>query len=144
MSTYQISCTVGTADPTAPLGLEVWLDQDQLCNIEHVTEEMPLVFNVEDIEGNHELRFIMKGKTTAHTVIDNDGNIIKDAGVTISEVAFDDIKINYILTNISRYAHDFNGTQSPVVDKFYGYMGCNGVVNLPFTTPIYLWLLENM
>ena len=42
------------------------------------------------------------------------------------------------------YTHDFNGTQPEIEDTFFGEMGCNGTVSLRFTTPIYLWLLENM
>jgi len=45
---------------------------------------------------------------------------------------------------LAQYQHDFNGTGNPTIDKFYGEMGCNGTVSLKFTTPIYLWLLENM
>lgn len=144
MSTYQISCTVGTSDPTAPLGLEVWVDDLQLCDIPHVVDEMPLSFVVEETEGPHELRFVMKNKTTEHTVIDSEGAIVKDAGITIGDVAFDDVMTNYILTNNAQYTHDFNGTQKPTIDRFYGYMGCNGTVSLAFTAPVYLWLLENM
>ena len=42
------------------------------------------------------------------------------------------------------YRHDYNGTTDPFDDEFYGEMGCNGTVSLKFTTPIYLWLLENL
>jgi hypothetical protein len=45
----------------------------------------------------------------------------------------------------AEYHHDCNGTaQQVILDKFYREMGCNGTVSLKFTTPVYLWLLENM
>ena len=56
----------------------------------------------------------------------------------------DEIDIGLIVTNKSEYVHDFNGTSEVVTDKFYSNMGCNGTVTLEFTTPFYLWLLENM
>jgi hypothetical protein len=49
-----------------------------------------------------------------------------------------------VLLNKAVYTHDFNGSQPPVDDKFFGDLGCNGTVSLKFTAPTYLWLLENM
>jgi len=74
----------------------------------------------------------------------------------VENFKIDDIDISSMLTNypnqlysdmpthIIQYCHDFNGTQPAVVDRFHGSLGCNGTVTLKFTTPIYLWLLENM
>jgi len=42
------------------------------------------------------------------------------------------------------YVHDFNGTGKFVNKQFFGEMGCNGTVELKFSSPFYLWLLENM
>jgi hypothetical protein len=42
------------------------------------------------------------------------------------------------------YEHNANGTGPLVQDKFYGEMGCNGTVTLEFSSPTYLWLLEQM
>jgi hypothetical protein len=62
----------------------------------------------------------------------------------VSNIQFDGIDCQYLTTTLAQYQHDFNGTGNPTIDKFYGEMGCNGTVSLKFTTPIYLWLLENM
>ena len=86
----------------------------------------------------------MKHKTTEHTKIDEQGNIITDACLTVSNLAFDEIELKQIFINQAVYTHDFNGTQTEIQDKFYGNMGCNGTVTLKFATPIYLWLLEHM
>jgi hypothetical protein len=86
----------------------------------------------------------MKNKTIDLTKIDEEGKILKDACLTISDVAFEDIELGHMFTEQTSYTHDFNGTQAEISDKFYGSMGCNGTVSLKFTTPIYLWLLENM
>jgi hypothetical protein len=69
---------------------------------------------------------------------------VSDATLAISNLAFDEIKLGHMVTKLATYDHDFNGTKAPVQDRFYGEMGCNGTVSLGFTTPIYLWLLENM
>jgi hypothetical protein len=145
MSTYTISCTIGTTDSTAPLGLEVWLDDVRLFDTNHVVyDNLPLTFGLDDDEAEHELRFVMTGKTQEHTQLDTAGNIIKDAQLCISNLAFDEIELKQVFTEHAVYTHNFNGTQETIDDKFYGIMGCNGTVSLRFTTPIYLWLLESM
>lgn len=142
MSKYQLSCTIGTSDPTTKLGLEIWLDDFPIFNLDHVTETMPLKFEIEEDEADHELRFVMKNKSANDTVLDADGNIIKDATITISDVAFDDIKLGQVFIDRAVYTHDYNGSKSEVKDKFYGEMGCNGTVSLAYNTPTYIWLLE--
>ena len=144
MTTYQIACTIGTTDSTAELGLEIWIDERQLFSTEHVADTQQLTFDIEDDEAEHKLRFIMTNKTFAHTTVDDQGNIVSDARLTIADVAFDEIKLGQIFVDLPTYTHNFNGTQPETVDKFYGEMGCIGTVSLQFTTPIYLWLLEHM
>ena len=93
---------------------------------------------------SHVLEFVLSGKTIEHTKITDQGEITSDVRVRIQDIAFDDIEIDQIVSELAEYHHDFNGTQPATVDRFYGEMGCNGTVRLEFTTPIYLWLLENM
>ena len=144
MTTYQLACTIGTTDPNAELGLEIWIDDQQLFSTEHVADTQQLTFDIEEDEAEHELRFVMKNKTFAHTTIDDQGNIISDARLTIADITFDEIKLGQIFVDLATYKHNFNGTQPETVGKFYGEMGCNGSVSLKFATPIYLWLLEHM
>jgi hypothetical protein len=98
----------------------------------------------DNTESEHVVTFEMSGKVPEHTAQDADGNIISDNVVTISDVAFDDITLGHLFTEISNYHHDHNGTTESVIQPFYGVMGCNGRVEMRFRTPIYLWLLENM
>ena len=143
-NTSTISCYIGTTDPLAKLGIEVWLDDAQLYNNDHITDTQKFEWTFDDEEAEHELRFVMKNKTEDHTIIDDDGNISVDARLTIKDVSFDEIELGQIFIDQAKYTHDFNGTGSSVTDKFYGEMGCNGTIKLKFSTPIYLWLLENM
>jgi len=143
-TTATISCILNTTDPIAALGFEAWVNSNKFVDIDHVQAEHPISIKIPDDDGEHELRFILKNKTIEHTQVDQAGNILSDAKLSITDVAFDEIKLGYMLTELATYAHDFNGTQSPTTDKFYGEMGCNGTVSLKFSTPIYLWLLEHM
>jgi len=143
-NTATFSCQIGTTDASAALGMEIWLDDQQIFDTTHVDSTIECQTTFSDDDGEHELQFRMKNKTINHTQIDEAGNILKDACLTISNVAFEDIKLGHMFTEQIEYIHDFNGTQAEVTEKFYGAIGCNGIVSLKFTTPIYLWLLENM
>ena len=143
-NTVTISCILNTTDPTAALGFEAWVNNNKFVDINHVQAEHPISIEIPDDDSEHELRFILKNKTMEHTQVNEAGNIISDANLSITDVAFDEIKLGHMLTELSTYAHDFNGTQSPTTDKFYGELGCNGTVSLKFSAPIYLWLLEHM
>jgi hypothetical protein len=141
----KISCTIGKNNPAAELGLEIWLDDQQLFDTNHVNnQQLEWQVTEDEDEADHELRFIMKNKTTDHTQIDEHGKIIKDARITIQNLCFDEIALGQLFIDRAEYTHDFNGTKDIVTEKFYGEMGCNGTVSLKFTTPIYICLLENM
>jgi len=77
-------------------------------------------------------------------VIDDQGNIIKDVVVEIVDISFDDVELGQIFYDKTFYYHDLNGTKDPVEDRFFGTMGCNGKVRLDFSSPVFIWLLENM
>ena len=143
-STITISCILNTTNPGADLGFEAWINDRKFVDIDHVQSEQAISIEIDDEDAEHELKFILKNKTDQHTQIDENNNIVSDATLTIKDLAFDEIKLNYMLTELAVYTHDFNGTQDTTQDKFYGEMGCNGTVSLKFATPIYLWLLEHM
>ena len=143
-NTISISFDLNTSDRQAELGFEAWVDDKKFVDIAHVQGQQLIKIDMSDADGDHQLRLILKNKKQTHTKIDDDGNIISDATLTISDLAFDEIKLGHMVTKLATYDHDFNGTKELIQDKFYGEMGCNGTVSLKFTTPIYLWLLENM
>jgi hypothetical protein len=143
-NTVKISCVIDTTDSAVPLGLEIWVNAQQIFNQDWITEPQAVSYEFPDLDADHELRFVMKNKTADHTKVDESGNIVKDACLVISDLAFDEIALGHIVTEKTEYIHDFNGTDSLAQHKFFGEIGCNGVVSLKFTTPIYIWLLENM
>jgi hypothetical protein len=143
-NTITISCTLDTTNTKSALGFEAWVDDQKFFDTDHVQGQQPIVIEMPDDDGKHELRFVLKNKTSDHTQVDADGNIVSDARLIVTDLAFDEIKLGHIFSEQAVYAHNFNETGSSIHDKFYGEMGCNGTVSLKFTTPIYLWLLENM
>ena len=142
--TLQISCSINSTDPLAGLGLTIRLDNQVIFDQDHIDQQINFQHTLNDDDAEHYLEFVMKNKTDADTTVDQQGNIVKDACLTITNVTFDEIQLGQIFIDQAIYTHDFNGTQPKVQDKFYGTMGCNGTVGLKFTTPIYIWLLERM
>lgn len=142
--TVVISGAIAPSAGNAEIGVEVWIDQHCVINLEHVSNTILFEHAVDDNDGEHELRIVMKHKQPAHTKIDSQGDIVQDAVFTVSDLEFDGVNIMKIVTERSKYCHDFNGSQATGTHRFYGDMGCNGTVSLKFTTPGYLWLLEHL
>jgi hypothetical protein len=137
-----ITFNLNTTDATAELGFEAWIDQRRFLDLGHVKDIQKITVELDDQDdAEHELMLVLKNKTTEHTQVDEQGNIITDARLLITDVSFDEIKLGHIVTEVSTYKHDYNGTGAITQDKFYGELGCNGTVSLKFSTPMYLWFL---
>ena len=139
-----ISGVITPSTPAAKIGAEVWINNTCVINCEHVDSAISFEHTLSDNDGKHELRIVMKHKQAAHTQLDEQGNIVQDAVLTVSDLEFDSLNVMQIVTERAEYCHDFNGSQSLGTYRCYGDMGCNGTVSLKFSTPVYLWLLEHM
>ena len=144
MSTVKFSCIVSPTTTAVPLGCEIWIDDVCVFDQDHVNEPCPVEYEFSDDDGEHALRIVLKNKLPEHTKVDKSGTILQDAMLSVTEISFDEIDCTQIVQDLSVYRHNFNGTEPEVEDRFYGDLGCNGTVELQFTTPLYLWLLENM
>jgi len=144
MTTIKFSCNISTTDSSAPLGLEAWIDDHKFFDLAHVTSSQEISTEINNDQAEYVLRLIMKNKTPACTKVNDAGEIVQDARLVIEDIAFDDIKLGHLFTELATYTHDFNGTGAETWEKFYGEMGCNGTVRLEFATPIYFWILEHM
>ena len=144
METAQISFELSTSDASVPLAFEAWINDQCVFKTDHVTETQTISFEVPDDDAEHSLRLVMSGKTHEHTRVDDAGNITQDARLSIANVQFDEIELGQVFVDRAVYTHNFNGSGESVDDKFFGEMGCNGTVELKFSSPIYIWLLEHM
>ena len=144
MNTISLEFDIGTNRADCVLGVRVCLDGTTVYDNPHVTEMYHFKHDISDEDGEHQLTIELYGKQPEHTKIDQSGNIIQDALLSVTGILLDGISIDQMSTELIEYHHDFNGSRSAVVDRFYGTLGCNGQLKLSFTTPIYLWLLENM
>lgn len=143
-NSVSLSLEVVPSDVSTPLGFEAWLDDDKFYDSEWVKETVEITHKFPETDSAHTLKFVLKNKLGHHTVVDEQGNIVKDALLEIKNLKFDDIELGYVFLELSKYTHDFNGTGQETTTEFFGSMGCNGAVTLEFTSPIYLWLLEKL
>lgn len=144
-----MSTVIFTCDISAPVEANFVLQV--LCDDKIVAEYQPVNSHefvhafedsVDTIE--HSIEFRMRGKTPDHTLLNEQGEIIKDHLLLIQNKRFENIDVNYAFDRDSVYTHNFNGTATETQDTFCGILGCNGSVKFEFTTPIYLWMLENL
>jgi hypothetical protein len=144
METSNFSFEIVPSNVDNPLTVSVWLDNDCVFGPTAITNVTPVVVAVADDNDNHNLHIELSGKTADYTKVDADGNIVSDSVIDIVSPKFDDTNIKNIMVKLAVYQHDTNGTTDQRNDRFYGTMGCNGRVSLPFETPVYLWICENM
>lgn len=141
----KFTCCISNSNPAAELGMEISLNGQIIWRQEHIGQHTDVECSVpDDVEAAQKLSFTMFGKNSTHTVVNEQGEIVSDAVLTLSDFCFDELEIDQqSVTENSIYQHNFNGSQPWVEETFYGSMGCNGTVVFKFTSPIYLWLLAH-
>jgi len=140
-----VRCEISSSDPSAPLCVTVLLDGEPVFVSNSIQQPQTVEFSVpDDNEVEHVIQWQLSGKTSAHTQIDEQGNIVSDALIHIRDIAIDNLNIDQIMFENAVYNHDFNGNGKATDDKFFGTIGCNGTVTLKFVSPFYVWLLEHM
>lgn len=145
MSKIKIQFDIVNNNKHSDLGLAVWLDSRKYYDENPQPGTTPVIIEIDEDEQEHVLGLVLKNKQTHHTIIDQiTGNILEDSLLEISNFTVDDIDIDQLFTEQSVYTHDCNGTTDKQDYKFYGTMGCNGLVKFKFDTPFYLWMLEHL
>ena len=130
----KISFSLSSTDYSCNLGFSVFHGAREIYKTEHVDKLTPISFHIDTDSSEPQQQFTMKNKTHAH----------KDACLHITNFMFDYIALEHTFLEHCDYHHDFNGTSKPIVDSFWGNMGCNGTVIFTFETPIHLWLVTHM
>jgi hypothetical protein len=74
--TSTVSFDIDTTNTDTKLGVEVWLNDQQLIDLAHVTESIAFNTAIDDDNGEHELRIILKNKSTNYKHIGQGGYLI--------------------------------------------------------------------
>lgn len=111
-------------------------------------------FDSELNEGLCSLIVEFKNKSISDTILDANGNIIEDLLLNIDSIEVDEIDLGTLLWTASEYnpkypAHYKIKMQAEGKDlskpmKNCVNLGWNGQWVLPFSSPFYIWLLENL
>lgn len=108
------------------------IESAEHCNIEF---EASLV---EDAQ--HELKIRLENKNDTDTVV-VDNTIVKDMLLNIESIEVDDIELGNIKWSNSIFIPD-DKENRPVLKSCLN-LGWNGAYTISFTSPFYIWLLEN-
>ena len=134
----------------------VILVDDQECVNAHISKESDAVEYVEfdckvEEDAKHVLRIRFDNKTKEDTVTDvsdpDNHIIVKDMLLNLLDIEVDDIELGTLaqMSSVFKYdePQDFptpGATELPHCVNF----GFNGTYELEFSSPFYLWLLENI
>ena len=125
MDSITLKCQISTVGTAKPVGLKITLDGKDILTLDSVQEPMTeFSYDLADTDGDHTLVFEMFGKTPAHTVVDDQGNIVSDAMLRVENITFDGIDCTNIAVTQGQYCHDFNGSSEEIQDQFFGDLGC--------------------
>ena len=144
MNKVNFKCDIVNSCPANDLGIEIWLDDQKFFDEKISKNCVPVSYEFDDDDSDRVLKIVLKNKKLNHTIIDDNGQIISDALIEIKNIVFDEIELDYLFYKNTTYTHNYNNTSDTVQENFYGTMGCNGTVELKFSTPFYMWLLEHM
>jgi len=99
-------------------------------------------FDHQLLSGPNLLEILLTNKTDADTVENADKTaIVKDMLLNIHSVEIDEIDLGQVIRTHSEFV---GADQSRPRLKNCVNLGWNGTWQLPFASPFYLWLLENM
>lgn len=94
-----------------------------------------------DNEGEHQINISLVDKLSEHTLIDEQGNILKDSLLKINKLIIEDIEIqNSFSLDQSKFYYEHSGARH----QLYNTLGVNGTAVINFSTPFYVWLLETI
>lgn len=112
-------------------------------------------FESELIEGDQTLHIELLNKRIGDTIFDETNNIIGDLLLSIESIEIDEIDIGSLKWTLSEYRPIYpkphlitvikeTGSPPNEVVKNCVNLGWNGTWTLPFQSPFYIWLLENL
>jgi len=124
----------------------IWLDDHQVVASEIVSAaQQEIKFERTIDEGAHTLKIRLENKNNSDTVLEN-GEVVKDMLLNIDDIMIDDISLGNLLWNseyILDHPQQYKGQTISKLDNCVN-LGWNGTYVLKFTSPFYIWLLEQL
>jgi hypothetical protein len=141
----------GTSDKKQPLVRILVSEQEFYHGVltSSPGEVQYIEFDVEVIEGTQSLQLFLLNKLSSDTKVDN-GIIVEDMVLNISSIEVDDIDLGTLLWTHSKYypiyPAEYEDLQQKQITEITDCvdLGWNGTWKLEFSSPFYIWLLENL
>jgi Ca-dependent carbohydrate-binding module xylan-binding len=123
----------------------IWIDDTKIQDGEITSaEHQTIEFSQELSETDHQLKIRLENKEDTDVVQEN-GNIVKDMLLNIEDITIDDISMGFQLWKATYYPDEkkmFNGKEIESITGCVN-LGWNGSYVVNFSSPFYIWLLEN-
>ena len=123
----------------------VWFDDEKILQDKIMFDTHTVELEREVTDGEHTLKIRLENKTPEDTLIEN-GEIVKDMLLNINDITIDDVSLGNLLW-LAEYhldePHEYQGKIVTKIDNCVN-LGLNGAYVLKFTSPFYIWLLENL
>lgn len=141
LETVKLDITLNSNYQTHPPKARILIDGKEIFK-QHITDSTTLSQQIELTPGtNHQLAIELRHKLPEHTVIDDQGKIIEDSVLLIESFSIEDVEITEQLsTNEKQFYYEHSGGRH----QLYNTLGVNGKAIINFSSPIYIWMLENI
>lgn len=124
----------------------IWLDDHMVVSSE-IVSPAPQEIKFERIidEGFHSIKIRLENKTNSDTVLEN-GSIVRDMLLNIDDITIDNISLGNLLWSAEYVLDHPQWYQGQTITKLNNCvnLGWNGTYTLKFTSPFYIWLLEQL
>ena len=107
-------------------------------------------FTADMLDGEHSINVTLLNKESSDTTQDSSGTIINDMILCIESIEIDEIDIGVLKRTVSSYfpvyPSEYNNENQKSIKEVKNCvnLGWNGTWKLPFASPFYIWLLENL
>jgi len=123
----------------------IWLDDHVVTQSEISADPHNVVFERAVEPGAHSLKIRLENKTNHDTQI-KDRVIVNDMLLNIDDITIDDISLGNLLWSaeyLLDQPQEYNGKTINHLDNCVN-LGWNGTYTLKFSSPFYIWLLEQL
>lgn len=141
LETVKLDITLNSNYQTHPPKARILLDGKEIFR-QHITEQTTFSHQAELTAGtDHQLAIELRHKLPEHTVIDKQGKIIKDSVLLIDSLSVEDVDITGQLSTNQKLFYYEHSDKRHIL---YNTLGVNGRAIINFSSPIYVWMLENI
>lgn len=145
METVNVKITLGSSWFNNPPKVRVNIG-DQVLFDGEIKDTVTIDESLDLDEQDHQLKITLYDKSKYDTRV-VDGKIVEDTLIHIKTFEMEDIDLKQILSLDGEkfcYEHDTNGSAELKRHVLHDTLGCNGTATINFTSPFYIWLLENL